>query len=313
MSHPSPWQSSAVRGDGVVAGASCIWASEGWHFVVKRGHYGDRILRTDDDGRRFLRGLSGFPEAIVVTIQTGFPMSPRLCVSAGDLPPIDSHSRRCRRRFSRNDSGCMGQGFTWGCGGAEFFGSSTFWMGVAWFSPGPRWEVALTLGLCRPFRAWMGRGRANPGRCPGLACVAPLALPGHGRHPMLGAIAWIRCWIPMNHPLSRIDRCRRKSRSSPCLRVSASQRATFPQLIHTAGDAVGASRATIRYAWGRVSRGGAEARSFSPCLRVSASQRATFPPAGSHSRRRNPCTSGFMPGRRGCKPGCIGLKGSRVG
>ena len=40
--------------------------------------------------------------------EPAFPMSPRLCVSAGDLPPMDSQSSRCRRRYWRNDSGCMG-------------------------------------------------------------------------------------------------------------------------------------------------------------------------------------------------------------
>ena len=31
-------------------------------------------------------------------------------------------------------------------------------------------------GLCRPFRAWRFRRTGNPGRCPGLACCAPLGL-----------------------------------------------------------------------------------------------------------------------------------------
>ena len=53
------------------------------------------------------------------------------------------------------------------------------------------WNVAMNHGLGRPFRAWIGGGRANPGRCPGLACVAPLALPGHGRHRMFRTIAWV--------------------------------------------------------------------------------------------------------------------------
>ena len=63
-------------------------------------------------------------------------------------------------------------------------------------------QSALNHGLLRPFRAWIGGGRANPRRCPGLACVAPLALPGHGRHRRLGAVAWVGWWISMGHPLA---------------------------------------------------------------------------------------------------------------
>jgi hypothetical protein len=66
-------------------------------------------------------------------------------------------------------------------------GSSTFSVGATGFSSGRLRDVAMQHGLFCPFRAWIGRGRANPGRCPGRACVAPLALPAkmtvdfHGR------------------------------------------------------------------------------------------------------------------------------------
>ena len=77
------------------------------------------------------------------------------------------------------------------------------------------WNLFTSHGLVRPFRAWIGFGRAKPGalpragvgravgapgpcktsragvypgRCPGLACVAPLVLPGPERHRMFGSI-----------------------------------------------------------------------------------------------------------------------------
>ncbi len=64
----------------------------------------------------------------------------------------------------------------------------------------PHSECALNHGLLRPFRAWIGCGRANPGRCPGLACVAPLALSGHARPRRIGAVAWVGWWISMGTP-----------------------------------------------------------------------------------------------------------------
>jgi len=59
-----------------------------------------------------------------------------------------------------------------------------------------------------PEGAWPLRGASmhhvlfrTRGVAPGLACVAPLALPGHGSHGRFGAVAWARCWFLMSHPL----------------------------------------------------------------------------------------------------------------
>ena len=61
-------------------------------------------------------------------------------------------------------------------------------------------------GLVSPFRAWMDRGRANPGRCPGLAWAAPLALPGHARRRHFESITRYGDWICMTE---RHDACGR--------------------------------------------------------------------------------------------------------
>ena len=70
------------------------------------------------------------------------------------------------------------------------------------------WNRFTNHGLDRPFRAWMDRDWDHPGRCPGLAWAAPLALPGHARHRLLGSVAWADCWVPVPPPLARTDRIR---------------------------------------------------------------------------------------------------------
>ena len=65
-------------------------------------------------------------------------------------------------------------------------------------------------------------GGSTPGRCPVLACVAPLALSGHARPRRFGAVALNRCRISMIHP-SAGTRIRRRggrfSNASASLRL----------------------------------------------------------------------------------------------
>ena len=108
-----------------MAGPPRVWAPEGWNSGVNQGHHGERILRTNDDGRWFCRGLSGLPEGIVVAMQTLFPMSPRLRVSAADLPPSESPSGRGLGRFLESAPRCMRPSLPQRNRGAEFLPMSS--------------------------------------------------------------------------------------------------------------------------------------------------------------------------------------------